>query len=467
MGRSKASSFLLIISLLLIPLGATPLRAQEKKRASFEPVSQTQKTTTPSPVPFPQIESSPAPTPAPLPFEGLTAQASARAQFFRHGVLVEEADGDPVIDQGSNQPFNPASAIKLATALQALRTLGPDYRFPTAVWTTGDFDRLTGTVTGDLVISGRDPSFHYQHAVALARELNRLGVYRVEGDLIVAPKFTMNYSASALRSGERLYDTLDASRRPAAAQRAWLEERIALKDQEALSTVPSVAVMGAVYIDSVPAGAQIMLTHRSSALTDILKVLLCYSNNFMAERLGDTMGGVHGLSRFLTDELNIPSQEIRLSSTSGLGVNRLSPRNMLKVYRALLEQLHEHDLKAADIMPVAGIDPGTLDRRFRSHPSRGSVVAKTGTLIRTDGGASALVGHLRTHNGQTLYFVIFNQRGSVARFREEQNKLIYNLQIARGGPALVTYTPKELAIRLSNTEYQTAQNSEEFEPGPN
>ena len=76
--------------------------------------------------------------------------------------------------------------------------------------------------------------------------------------------------------------------------------------------------MGAVYIDSVPAGARPMLTHRSSALVDVLKVLLCYSNNFMAERLGDSLGGAAGLRRFLISDLKIPALDLRVASTSGL-----------------------------------------------------------------------------------------------------------------------------------------------------
>ena len=460
MGRSQASRLLLIFSILIAPLGGAAWA--QGTRATKQPAQAQQR----SPVTPQPTQPAASPTPTPLPFEGLTARAAARPTLFRHGILVEEADGDVIIEQGVNQSFNPASAIKLATALHALRTLGPNHRFDTAIWMVGTFDRMTGTVTGDLVVSGRDPSFHYQHAVALARQLNHMGVRTVTGDLIVAPRFTMNFGASALRSGEQLYDTLDATRRPAAATRAWLAERLALKDQAALLTAPSVAVMGAVYVETVPAGAQLLLTHRSSPLADVLKVLLCYSNNFMAERLGDTMGGAAGLQRFLTTEMKIPAHEIRLSSTSGLGVNRLSPRNMLKIYRALMAELAEHGLKASDILPVAGIDPGTLEKRFAVHPSRGSIVAKTGTLIRTDGGASALVGHLRTRNGGTLYFVIFNQRGSVPRFRESQNQLLYNLQLARGGPSQIPYTPQALAIRLSDTEYQAAKNSDEFEPGP-
>jgi D-alanyl-D-alanine carboxypeptidase/D-alanyl-D-alanine-endopeptidase (penicillin-binding protein 4) len=461
MGTKQVKRLLLASVVALAFLGVPrDARAQQRQPA-------------PTPVVAPQLgatqTAAPAlPTPTPLPFDGVTAEATARQTFFKHGLLVETAAGDPIIEQGADQAFNPASAVKLATALHALRTLGPQHRFPTAVWITGTFDRATGTVTGDMIISGRDPSFHYQHGVALARELNLLGVRTVTGDLVVAPKFTMNFGSSAQRSGERLYDTLDATRRPAAAARAWSDERIALSDQESLLTTPSVAVMGAVYVDSVPAGAQLLLTHRSSTLTDILKVLLCYSNNFMAERLGDTLGGVYGLERFLTTEMEIPAGEVRLSSTSGLGVNRLSPRSMLKVYRALMEELGESGLNGSDILPVAGIDPGTLQKRFALHPSRGSIIGKTGTLIRTDGGASALVGHLRTRGGETLYFVIFNQRGSVGRFRREQDQLLYDLQLSRGGPAQFPYSPHSLAMRLADTESQAAKaNSDEFEPEAN
>jgi D-alanyl-D-alanine carboxypeptidase len=140
--------------------------------------------------------------------------------------------------------------MKLATALVALRTLGPDHRFATGVWTDGVLDKATGVINGNLYVSGRDPSFHYEHGVLLARELNKLGIKQVSGDLFVAPGFTMNFSASASRSGERLYDTLDSTLRGAEAVRAWNYERTILNDRVGLETVPSVAVMGETPVDA-------------------------------------------------------------------------------------------------------------------------------------------------------------------------------------------------------------------------
>ncbi|HMF56188.1 MAG TPA: D-alanyl-D-alanine carboxypeptidase [Pyrinomonadaceae bacterium] len=383
------------------------------------------------------------------------------------GMLVETLDGRVVAEQAADQAFNPASAVKLAISLVALHNFGVQHRFITAIWTDGSFDAATGTINGNLIISGRDPSFHFEHAVMVARELNRLGIRTVTGDLVVPPKFTMNFDWSAQGSGNSFYDTLDDTRRSAQATEAWRQERITLGDTAGLQSAPSVTVMGAVYIGTVPANARMLLVHRSSTLPDILKVLLCYSNNFMAERIGDNVGGPEAVRRYLINNLGIRPDEVRLASTSGLGVNRVTPRAMMKIYRALSDELAKNHLQPSDILPVAGIDPGTLEKRFTEGQARGSVIAKTGTLVRTDGGASALVGQMNTASGETLLFVIFNQRGNVMRFRQNQDALVTQLQNSRGGPAPFQYRPQTLAMRLANTESESAgQNNNEYEPAP-
>ena len=430
---------------------------------------------TPAPLTRPTVLTRPViPPPVAQPAPSTTTDAMPNAPLRppyeslfvgMEGVLVESLNGETILANEADGAFNPASAVKLGTALTALGTFGPQHRFATAVWTNGTFDKETGTITGDLIISGRDPSFHYEHAVMLAHELNRQGIRTVTGDLIVAPGFTMNYNWSSQRSGDLFYDTLDSTRRPAAAIRAWTEERTAFGDTASLQTVPSVAVMGAVYVDSVPAGAKMLLLHRSSKLVDILKVLLCYSNNFMAERIGDAVGGPQGVRRYLTSNLGIKPEEVQLATTSGLGVNRVTPRAMMKIYRALREELAKNQLSPSDILPVAGIDPGTLQKRYTS-TDRGSVIAKTGTLVRTDGGASALVGQMNTREGETLLFVILNQRGSVWRFREHQDLLVNMLQNSHGGPAPFSYRPNSLTLRLADIEFAGGSNArtDEYEP---
>lgn len=382
------------------------------------------------------------------------------------GVLIETLDGKTISEQAADQAFNPASSIKLATALIALQNFGPRHRFTTGFWTNGSFDRANKTIQGNLYVSGRDPSFHHEHAIMIARELNGLGIHTISGDVIVAPGFTINFDSSSRRSGESLYDTLDATLRSAEATRAWTYERTALGDQSSLQTVPSLAVMGNVYVGSVAPGARLLLTHKSSKLTDVLKVLLCYSNNFMAERIGESLGGKQAVRRQLVNTLGIPENEVQLSSLSGLGINRVTPRAMMKIFRGLRDELQKNRLSPADIMPVAGVDPGTLEDRFTGPAWQGSVIAKTGTLLRTDGGASSLVGQMRTKNGETLLFVIMNQNGNVARFRENQDYLIMQVQNSRGGPKPFNYKPLALTMKLADTESISASAGSESGPNP-
>jgi D-alanyl-D-alanine carboxypeptidase/D-alanyl-D-alanine-endopeptidase (penicillin-binding protein 4) len=380
------------------------------------------------------------------------------------GVLAETLDGSTVAAQAIDEKFNPASSIKLATALAALKTFGPEHRFLTSVWAGGKIDQVTGTLNGDLIVAGRDPSFHYEHAVMLARELNDLGIRRVSGKLIVSPGFSMNFDPSTTRSGEQLRDALDTTRRSTVAMQAWTDERKLVNDVVSLRTVPSVVVLGEVTVGATPPEASALLTHKSSKLVDILKVLLCYSNNFMAERIGDTVGGPQVVRAMLLEKLKINADEFFISSTSGLGTNRVTPRAMMIILRGLSEELKHEKLSLSDILPVAGIDPGTLEDRFTTDLARGSVVAKTGTLARTDGGASSLVGQMQTKSGRVIFFVILNEHGNVLRFRQNQDDIVAAIQNSFGGPAPFPYRPITPAMRLSDSDYATARGRGEYEP---
>src|SRR5438270_3389179 len=157
----------------------------------------------------PTVLTRPAPQPAtaqPFPNSPTIAQparpdiAPPKPVIITQGLLVETLDGKTVMAQDADQGYNPASAVKLGTALTALKSLGVDYRFPTAVWTNGTLDQTTGTLTGDLIFSGRDPSFHYEHAIMIARELNKRGIRTVTGNLIVSLGFTMNFDGATERS---------------------------------------------------------------------------------------------------------------------------------------------------------------------------------------------------------------------------------------------------------------------------
>jgi len=177
---------------------------------------------------------------------------------------------------------------------------------------------------------------------------------------------------------------------------------------------------------------------------------MCYSNNFMAERLGDMVGGPFAVARIVQQDTGSMPNEFYLATASGLGINRVTPAAMMKLLRVLRNELARNRMTFADIMPVAGIDKGTLENRFDTDFSMGSVVGKTGTLGNTDNGVSALAGEMNTRNGRLL-FVIFNQRGSVSRFRSFQNSYISTIQGQFGGAAPISYSATSLDHRLSKT----------------
>jgi D-alanyl-D-alanine carboxypeptidase/D-alanyl-D-alanine-endopeptidase (penicillin-binding protein 4) len=366
------------------------------------------------------------------------------------GVLVETLDGKAVIDSYSNYAFNPASNVKIATAYAVLKTFGPEFRFQTTVWTDGQVDAPTGTLVGNLYVSGRDPMFNLEHGVRLAHELNVLGIRNISGDVIVTDNFAMNFSMSPVSSGNGLLSALDISRRTAATSKAWQSYLINSGKYGQITSVPSVTVSGAVYVQPLPSSLRALFTHESAPMKEILKVTLSYSNNFLSERLGDMVGGAYRVAQIVQSGAGILPQEFVLQTSSGLGINRVTPRAMMKLLRALRTDLARYKLGFSDVMPVAGIDKGTLEGRFDSDFARGSVVGKTGTLGNTDGGVSALAGEIGTRNG-TLLFVIFNQRGSVPRFRAFQNTYVSMIQGQFGGAAPMVYSPVSLDVRVANT----------------
>lgn len=366
------------------------------------------------------------------------------------GILVESLDGKTVVDSYSNYAFNPASNVKIATSYAVLKTFGPDFRFQTTFWTDGQIDPNTRTLNGNLYVSGRDPMFNLEHAVNVAYELNRLGVSQITGSIVVTDNFAMNYSMSPIASGNGLAAAIDAGRRNATTVKAWQNYLFNSGRSGQISLIPSVSVGGPVVVQPMPVNVRQLFTHESAPLREIVKVMMCYSNNFIAERLGDTVGGPYRVAQISQQGAGVSPQEFILATSSGLGINRVTPRAMMKLLRALRVDLTRYRMNFTDIMPVAGIDKGTLEGRFGGDYSRGSVVGKTGTLGNTDAGVSALSGEVSTRNGQFL-FVIFNQRGSVPRFRAFQNNYVSMLQGQYGGASPLKYSPVSLDVRLAAT----------------
>jgi serine-type D-Ala-D-Ala carboxypeptidase/endopeptidase (penicillin-binding protein 4) len=413
-------------------------------------IIQPSKKTTPSPSPTPLVNKTAGVTPTTKTADIVNPASLEMTIPGYSGVLIETLDGKVVKESYSNYAFNPASNVKVATSYAVIKTFGPDYRFATNVFTDGTVDPTTGTLNGNLYIAGRDPAFTLEHGVALAQTLNKLGIRQVTGDLIVNNSFVMALNGSYQRSAEILFATLDSSRRSAAASRAWQEYLVTSGKYGQVQGIPSVNVTGGLYIDIIPTNAKLLFAHESAPLKEIVKVTMCYSNNFLSEKLGEMLGGAYAVARLVQVNAGVMPEEFSLQTSSGLGINRVTPRAQMKLLRVFRNELARYKMSFADVMPIAGVDPGTLQNRFKSLPFLGSVVAKTGTLGQTDGGVSSLTGEMQTKNGKLL-FVIFNQKGSANRFRSFQDSYVTMVQNQQGGAGSLGYASAALPIRMSAT----------------
>src|SRR5262249_26240779 len=125
--------------------------------------------------------------------------------------------------------------------------------------------------------------------------------------------------------------------------------------------------------------------------------------------------------------------DVSISHCSGLEYNRITPRATVTLFRELVFWLNFKHMQPQDVLPVAGVDEGTLRRRFTGLEYRGAIVGKTGTLPATDGGVSTLAGIIYTRDHGPLLFAIFNTKGSVATYRKLQDDFLKGFLAESGG----------------------------------
>jgi D-alanyl-D-alanine carboxypeptidase/D-alanyl-D-alanine-endopeptidase (penicillin-binding protein 4) len=99
-------------------------------------------------------------------------------------LLFDPASGRVLAEHRADSPFIPASTEKVGTALAALDTLGPGFRFATTLYATGPVEN--GVLGGDLVLrGGGDPTLDTNALRTLVADLASAGVTRIEGAFLV------------------------------------------------------------------------------------------------------------------------------------------------------------------------------------------------------------------------------------------------------------------------------------------
>ncbi|MEB3336012.1 MAG: D-alanyl-D-alanine carboxypeptidase, partial [Leptolyngbyaceae bacterium] len=329
-----------------------------------------------------------------------------------------------VSNQGTT-PLPAASLTKIATSLAALETWGANHRFETRFGITGPIQ--AGVVQGDLVVQGSgNPFFIWEEAIAVGNALQKRGIQRINGNLVIADKFYMNYESDPTTVGKLLLQGLNA--------KIWSPEAEAQYLTLPKGTArPQIEIAGSVQVAQQPLAKQlVLLRHQSLTLAQILKLVNIYSNNPMSEMLAESVGGAAKVAEKAALMAGVPVSEIQLVNGSGLGEeNKISPRATCAMLIAIERYLKSSTTPQggaytiADLFPVSGLDQqGTL--AYRQIPVNAAV--KTGTLNQV----SALAGVLPTRDRGLVYFSIINRGGDLEGFRNQQDRLLQDLLQAWG-----------------------------------
>jgi D-alanyl-D-alanine carboxypeptidase/D-alanyl-D-alanine-endopeptidase (penicillin-binding protein 4) len=370
-----------------------------------------------------------------LPFAFAVAAGAAEPRYQRlaretvgadQGVFVRAEDGTVLASVAADRAVHPASVTKVASTLALLEQLGPDHRFATRLLAGGSL--RDGQIAGDLLVQpGGDPFLVSENAILMLATLRCIGVREVAGRARIAGKQELMFNWRPDPSGRAFAADLAGT----APSSAW----VAVADTEAGLIDRGRGSIGlrfhrrAVAADPSP---KPLVEHRSAPLLRVLKELNGFSNNIfhpLTRRIGGPGEVGQSARAVVAPELR---DEIRLDNGAGAGTtNRLSPRAAVALIDALAAYLARHDLDLADVLPVAGVDAGTLARRFVAPDLRGVVVGKTGTYGSL--GASALAGVLRTRTYGVVTFAILNRGLSVPEARRRQDAFVTAMLHDAGG----------------------------------
>jgi D-alanyl-D-alanine carboxypeptidase/D-alanyl-D-alanine-endopeptidase (penicillin-binding protein 4) len=318
-------------------------------------------------------------------------------------LAIDLKTGSVVFRENSGRALLPASAEKLAVSFTALRLLGPGFRFRTEVVGSGSLD---GKVwDGDLALVGfGDPTLAPQDIAALAREIAGWGIRRVTGRVLGdehyfdARRDAPGWKPSYVGIESRPLSALSVAAAPfqgengsAAAAALALTQSLGRR---------GVAVEGSPVAGRAPGDGLALAEDVSVPLAEIIRHMNRESDNFVAEMLlkelgasvaknGSTTAGA-SVVRSELGENGVPLAGVRIADGSGLSLrDRLTADALVGILRHGAADPSIRDAFVTSLS-VAGIS-GTLEHRLDRRPTRGQVIAKTGTT----NAASALAGFVR------------------------------------------------------------------------
>ena len=346
-------------------------------------------------------------------------------------VMLDDENGKRLIAINGDGFFVPASIIKVLTSQIALDVLGADFRFKTECYTDS---------RSDLIIKGYGDPFLVSGEIRfLARALKEKGCTTVNRVLLDRSYFSGDLSIPGISSTSNPYDALNGAlvvnfntvnvgknssgiiysaeketpltpiaKARAAAFSPGTRQRINLSaDREACARyagelfVTIFREQGITVADSMVGEATVgadrepLLTYYNSrSLPEVLKGLLKYSNNFIANQLFLSIGarekgapatmakGKAVFEQYIREKLAIPESQLIMVEGSGISrENRVSGTVMLSIMERFRPNVELLSLK-------------------NGHP------VKSGTLH----GVNNYAGYFSTASGLRPFVIILNQK---------------------------------------------------------
>jgi serine-type D-Ala-D-Ala carboxypeptidase/endopeptidase (penicillin-binding protein 4) len=360
---------------------------------------------------------------------------------IRTGAVLDAATGRGLFDHQADQPTAPASTTKIATAVAALETLGPDFTIPTTVIPgpgPGTIVLVGGgdpTLTATAPTPGADPSVQPATLSALAdataKALRARSTHKVKlsydtsrytGSVVHPIGRNDNLApVTALMTDEGRVDPNTTESAPRVADPAAFAAQSFAGMLQArgitVSGTPAPATASVPFRSFRPFGHTIAQV-RSMPLSALVERMLTNSDNDIAEALArqtaigahqpaDFSGGATALSRALT-KLGLPLGGTVFLDGSGLDRDdRLTADLLARLLATAASPAHPELRSVLSGLPVAGFT-GTLSDRFNASDdpdhsranAAGLVHAKTGTLT----GVNTLAGTVVDADGRLLVF---------------------------------------------------------------
>jgi D-alanyl-D-alanine carboxypeptidase/D-alanyl-D-alanine-endopeptidase (penicillin-binding protein 4) len=377
--------------------------------------------------------------------------ATDPAQGTKPGIVVRR--GRVLAARNRNDPFTPASLMKLATTSAALMRFGPDHRFTTRARATGS--RFDGSVGRLVLVGGGDPTlatsaFRKRYFIrrdgmskdervfpsgsptvgGLARRIEAAGITRIRGNLLADDSlFDRKRTQEGWKSS--YLDRSTGGPYVGLISALVVNQGYSNLDQTAIASSPAlyaarslrdalekrgIELEGRVVYRTAPDGAVDVARVTSPPVDEIVGWVNRWSANHPTELLlkglgaafrddGSTDAGRRIVKRALRNA-GIDLDGFRMKDGSGLSLkDRMTPRMVGQVLRWMLrsEGLEARALRRS--LAIA-CRPGTLLHRMCGTRAEGNLRGKTGLVS----GVRAMAGWVRGSDGRrTIYVAIFNR----------------------------------------------------------